>query len=608
MPSLVEHFRPSVHDSAITAASYDPQSGTLATADATGRVSIQRSKDASAKLTFYPGGPVRGALALCRGGQLVAVGDDDGTVGVYRTLDGDPIFRESREGERGRIRGMRGVALSPEGSSLASIAKDGLIRIWSLPQGDRKAWKGFSGSSVCFDARGQRLLAMDHEGQPQMMDLMTMRTLPMDRLQTPAQHARFTPDGTMVIAAGPAGISLLQVIDGRLLTSFATRGGSGISNLLLSPDGTQAAALTRRSIHIFSLPNLELLESRKHGAPESTGAAIWTPSAIRVAGNDGQLHSGGIQGPGQVTATSGFGPHRIAVHSKRLAVWTNHRKVLEIDASKPLQEAHIDRDGKYVVAVPESAGVEVYDSESGQCVFLAGEETTHSTHVAIGGQVLATQLAKGGCRWWDVTTRAGFELKWAQTMALSHGGTWLGVVTPAGAVRIINPATGKDAVTAPTPLADVPVRLLAFVNRRPDLLILDEEGVLGHYDLAKGIRSRTPSVGEDILTIHVPVDAMWGIKGGKYCALRLPENDRCSIVCVDIQQKEVIHDVRDLHPNSWVDAENGLILEPASGSAILERTLEGRERRVFRSLNGGEWVCFDGKSILDASEGAADVI
>ena len=66
---------------------------------------------------------------------------------------------------------------------------------------------------------------MDEEGQPQMMDLMTMRTLPMDRLQTPAQHARFTPDGTMVIAAGPAGISLLQVIDGRLLNSFATRGG-----------------------------------------------------------------------------------------------------------------------------------------------------------------------------------------------------------------------------------------------------------------------------------------------------------------------------------------------------------------------------------------------
>ena len=95
-------------------------------------------------------------------------------------------------------------------------------------------------------------------------------------------------------------------------------------------------------------------------------------------------------------------------------------------------------------------GVEVYDSESGRCVFLAGEETANSTHVNIGGNILAVQLANGGCRWWDVTTRAGFELKWAHAMALSHGGTWLGVVTPAGAVRIINPATGKDAVAAPT--------------------------------------------------------------------------------------------------------------------------------------------------------------
>ena len=57
MPSLVEHFRPSVHDSAITAAAYDPQSGTLATADATGRVSIQHTKEATAQLTFIPAVP-----------------------------------------------------------------------------------------------------------------------------------------------------------------------------------------------------------------------------------------------------------------------------------------------------------------------------------------------------------------------------------------------------------------------------------------------------------------------------------------------------------------------------------------------------------------------
>ena len=122
MPSLVDHFRPNVHDAAITAAAYDPQSGTTATADSTGRVAVQRPREATPQLIFHPGGPVQGALSLCRGGQLVAVGDEDGTIGVYRTLDGEPVFREVREGSRGRVRAMRGVAISSASEIPVSVS------------------------------------------------------------------------------------------------------------------------------------------------------------------------------------------------------------------------------------------------------------------------------------------------------------------------------------------------------------------------------------------------------------------------------------------------------------------------------------------------------
>jgi hypothetical protein len=175
-------------------------------------------------------------------------------------------------------------------------------------------------------------------------------------------------------------------------------------------------------------------------------------------------------------------------------------------------------------------------------------------------------------------------------------------------VRIIDPTTGKDAVPAPLPLAEIPVRLLGFVNRRPDLLVLDEDGVLGHYELASAIRQGKPGEGVDIVTINVEVDRLWGITGGKHCALRLPEGDRCSILCIDIQSKEVIHEVRDLDRHAWVDAENGLILECAKGSALLEREMDGRERRVLRALSDGQWLSYDWKSILDASKDAAGVI
>ena len=605
MATLPDQFCPNVHDAPITAADYDPDSGTLVTADADGIVAVQRAGEATPQLLFQPGGPIQGAVSLIRGGSLVAVGDDNGSIGVYSTADGGCTFLEEREGARGRVRAMRGVALSPEGSMLASIAIDGLLRVWDLTRDERNAWKGFSGTTVAFDPRGQRLLAMDEEGQPRIMDLWSLQALFMDKLQTPAEIARFTRDGTMVVAAGQAGISLLRVVDGALVGSFATRGGSGISNLVLSPDGTRAGAVTQRSVHVFSLPELQPVESLSHGAPNPTGAAVWTPQNVRVAGNDGLLHSGGGGSAGPVTVAGGFGESRLAVHGDQAALWTGNRLVRFFNVDNPVREIHVDRDGRLAVVVPRRGAVKVYTCEDGKEIYDCGIETSGAAEVGVGGTVVAVRLASGGCRWWDLARNRGFHLTWPRAMALSNGGTWLGVVTPRGAVKILDPATGKDAVMPPVSLADVPVKLLSFVNRRPDLLVLDEEGVLGHYDLAASLRQNKAGEGRDILTINVEVDRIWGITGGQYCALRLPEGEGCTILYVDVHACEVVHEVNGLSRHAWVDAENGLILQPARSAAVIELEMTGQERRVLRALPDGEWISFGWRGILDASEGAA---
>lgn len=609
MPALVDQFCPNVHDAPITAAAYDPYSGTVATADAQGVVAVQRPGEATPQLVFQPGDAVRGALSLIAGGSMLAVGDEAGTVGVYRCDTGDAIFQEVRDGARGRVRAMRGVALSPEGRTLASIARDGLVRLWDLESHQRTAaWQGFSGDTVQFDPRGQRLLAMDDQGQPRLMDLMSLQALYMDKLQMPAERAYFTLDGTMVLAVGQAGISLLRVVDGALIASFATRGGSGISNLLLSPDGTQAGAVTQRSVHTFSLPDLQPTGSLQHGAPDPTGAAYWSHEGIRVAGADGLMHGGGSGSAGPVLAVGGFGEHRLAAHGGTVAYWTGNTRVSELPVEGVPREVHVDRDGRLAVVVPQRGPVQVFDCKRGKRVFDGGPATSGATMVGVGGTVVAVQLKKGGVRWWDLSRNSGFELEWPTAMALSNGGTWLGVVTPKGAVRVLDPATGRDAVPPPEPLADVPIVRMAFVNRRPDLLVLDEDGVLGHYDLGTALRQGQRGEGRDVLTINAPVDAMWGITGGQLCALRLPEGDRCSILWVDVHACEVVHEVRDLAANAWVDAEHGLILEPGRSSALVEREQDGRERRVLRALPDGQWIAFGWRGVLDASEGASGAI
>ncbi|MCB9778881.1 MAG: WD40 repeat domain-containing protein [Alphaproteobacteria bacterium] len=613
MPALVDQFCPNVHDAAITAAEYDPYSGTIATADAQGVVAVQRPGESAPQLLFQPTEAAVSAVSLVQRGQLVAVGDEEGTVGVYRCDSGDCIFQEAREGARGRVRAMRGVAISPEGRTLASIAKDGIIRIWDLETHERSAaWQGFSGGTVEFDPRGQRLLAMDDQGQPRLMDLMSLQALYMDRLQMPAERAQFTLDGTMVLAVGQAGISLLRVADGALIGSFATRGGSGISNLVLSPDGRQAGAITQRSVHTFSLPDLQPVGSAKHGAPDPSGAAYWGPQGVKVAGADGLMHSGSGQGSsgaaGPVVCVGGFGDTRLAAHTDHVAVWRGHRREGLLAVEAPPVEVQVDRDGRLALVRGSRSPVHVFDCTTGRRVFDGGAATAGARSMAVGGTVVAVHLKQGGVRWWDLARNKGYELEWPQAMALSGGGTWLGVVTPKGAVKVLDPATGRDAVPQPVPLADVPVVNVAFVNRRPDMLVMDQDGVLGHYDLGTALRQGQRAEGRDVITINVEVDRLWGITGGQYAALRLPEGDRCTILWVDVGSGQVVAEVPHLDPAAWVDAEYGLILEPGRSSALVEREMDGKERRVLRALPDGEWLAFGWRGILDNSPGAGGAI
>ncbi len=610
MHSLVDQFCPNIHDAPITAAVYDITSGTIATADFAGTVAVQRPGEAAPGLVFSVDAPVQGALALVRGGSMVAVGDDSGTVAIYSTETGEEWFKEAREGARGRVRAMRGLAMSPEGARLAAIAKDGHLRVWDLSTGERAGqWSGFSGASVEFGPRGTRLLSMDNKGQPRIMDLMRIESLPTERLATPAQHARFTIDGTMIVAAGPAGLSLLRLVDGRLINSFAIQGGSGILNILLSPDGTRVGVVTQRSVHYFSLPDFQPLQpSLRHNAPNPTGAGLWLPQVVKVAGDDGMLHSGGSGAAGTVSRVTGYGRIRLAAHADRIAVWSNNARIGAIRSPGKLRNLLVDRDGQLACLVPARGPVSVVELASGDEVFNAGAPSEGALDVVLGGTVLAVRMQNGGVRWWNLAYGKGFELEWPRAVALSGSGAWMGVVTPRGAVRILDPDTGRDLMRPPLPTADVPIAQMSFIPKKPELLTVDADGVLTHYDLAGSAAGGASAEGRDLLDFNGPVDKVWGIAGGKLAAVRLPENGRSCVLFVDIASATVVSETTDLHPEAQVDPATGNILEPARASAFLERNSSGEEIQVSRALPDDQWVTYGHRGILKASDGAGRVV
>ncbi|MEM6929336.1 MAG: hypothetical protein AAF602_20525, partial [Myxococcota bacterium] len=315
MPStLVDRYCASPHAGPITAAAFDPTSGALVTADELGTVAITAPDDDWPSLLFGMGAPVDGAVAVSPGGELVAVGDDDGTVAVYKTFDGACVFEDVKEGPAGRARAMRALAFNPGGTILAALSVDGIVRIYDLERWDRLAnYQGFGGRALQFHPEGDRLLVIDRDGQPKLLDLLEQAQIDLEPLPAPVHSARFILHGQGIAVLGDRGITLLETTEGSVRQSFAAAGSSGMLTLAVSPDDSEVAAITGRSVHKFELPALEPAGSVKHGAPSPTAAAFWDERGVVVGGEDGVLHRpGGKPTLGPVVSCTGFGDHRVA--------------------------------------------------------------------------------------------------------------------------------------------------------------------------------------------------------------------------------------------------------------------------------------------------------
>jgi WD40 repeat protein len=595
LPLVYKHC-PQPHAAAITAVAYDNTANSLLLADEWGTIALYPNGATEPSFIEETGIKIDGAAAVSDGGALFAVGDDNGSIKVWRTRDGALVFEEHKEGEKGEARAMRALSFTPQGDTLATLALDGVIRIYDLTRGVRTAnYKTFISKSISFDASGQLLLTVNSLGQPVILDLQRQEELSVDPIPGGCIDAKFTADSRGIVVLRDNGLTKVSLPDGHITASFSAEGASGLHALLLNPEGTEFAAITGRSAHRFSIEDLSPVGSDNHGVEDATGIAVWTPEGIRLGRHAGCLSD---ENPTttlpQIICTTGFGDRRVAVHENYIAVWDKNRQKRPFKITTNAIEARIDRDGRLLLILPEEGGVQVLDARTGRVHFDAGEDTADTPKMEVGGPVVAIALPAGGLRWYELKQNKVFSLDWVEEFSVSGSGTWLTVTTPQGGVKVLDPATGESAI--PDPFVDPEERTLltAFVNRSPQLLTFTESGHLYHYDLAPSVTDDVAAKPTHILTIHVPVDALWGITGGKYAALRLQdeETQTASIITIDISTKEVIAETNGLLPYVTVDPETGNPIEPAIGNAIAEYNPDGSEKTIYRALPNRQWICF----------------
>ena len=157
------------------------------------------------------------------------------------------------------------MAISPDGTMLASISRDTTAKLWRVADGavlqtmvEVGSFDGpYSGGPVAFSPDGSLLATSlsgtDNLGMWRITDGSLLHALNANVGGVNA--VAFSPDGTLLASAGGFGgagtsIKIWRVADAALVTTIATSSGYSIDQLAFSPDGTVLASATDRHAHI----------------------------------------------------------------------------------------------------------------------------------------------------------------------------------------------------------------------------------------------------------------------------------------------------------------------------------------------------------------------
>lgn len=618
MSNLVNQYCPYVHEAPISAAVYEPYNQTKAIADAQGNIAVYRGSSSKPFAVFKMDGAIRGSMFMLPRGELLAVGDDNGGIRVYNLNTTSPMFEEIRDGARGKTRAFRAVTLSPTGSLLAAISIDNILRIWNLQTGERQNFKGFAGSSLEFDARGERLLLIGEDAIPKLFHLHRTEINVCEKPFTPIEHVRFSRDYQFIFAAGPGGFVLYQTMTLKQINGKAVQKFSGMLSVVSHPVENKMAIFSKRSTYLLGLPDLEIYEQFSHGAPEPSNSGIWEMNNVSIGGQDGIMHSKGEEsGVPPTHSVYALQQFQVLCHHHMISIFNNNQRIFLFSVQKEIKEAKISRDGLFLVVSFAKSPMEAYQLKPGQApkkILEGPPDTIDPASIWVSPIAVAVEPKQGGSYWWHFQSNQGMQIQWAKNITMTEGGKWLGMTTPEGNIQIIDTMTGKKALPDPKPTSAANIVRIAFMGKSSILLALDNEGYLISYDLSSDMIKGAE--GKDIMQINSTVQNLWAIQGGQIACVQLQEPGFCRLLYLDITEQQPPQLADNLPHSVYVNSANGAIVQPATCSALLEQHMIRPQQtpqqlvaqpvfpRVYRSLPNNQWLIYTDTNIIALSEQA----
>jgi WD40 repeat protein len=182
---------------------------------------------------------------LTRNAELLATGDLEGVISIWRASDGSRIQRIAAHAD-----GIIGLQFSPDGTQLASISRDTNLKLWSTTNWSNLLTKTnvaarFGTKAALAFSPDNALLVVGLEG---VSNLGILRVADFELLNRVQGHsngvnaAAFSPDGKVFVTGGgfrglDTTVRIWDAGTQTLLKTIRTLNTYGIDDVVISPDG-----------------------------------------------------------------------------------------------------------------------------------------------------------------------------------------------------------------------------------------------------------------------------------------------------------------------------------------------------------------------------------